>query len=203
MPKPKPFVEGHDARRGVGRKAAPRPPKKPNVAEAAALAKGATPEEAAVEGRKGLFQPGHDPRRPTAEEWAAKAPRPGIARAAARLGWMERLPWLLDVVDGVPQKVVKRIREKDKEGKPTGQYVTVEYEETPSVDQRIEAYKVLGDMSGVKTMSFTDGEGDSLPQMPQWVFTNLTTEQLQQLEALSSLARPKALMDPSKEVRPG
>lgn len=204
------FVKGHDPRRGQGRPA-PRakPPKKPSITETAAINRGDTPEQVEEAKQAGRFQPGPDPRRMDAARWAEKmaagGPKPSIVRAASRLGLVERLPWLLDVIDGVPQKVVKRVREKDKKGDYTGKYITVEYEETPAIKERLVAFHELVDMGGVKTMSITDGEGGELPpSAPAWVLSNLSLEQLKQMEQLSILARPKALqagLDPAMEVK--
>lgn len=194
------FVEGHDPRRGVRTKK--ERTKQVPSAVVNAVESGMDPDEAMERVKAGQFKPGHDPRRPTPEELAAMAPRPGVARAAARLGWIERLPWLLSVIDGVPQERERVIpRKADAKGnKEDGPPLIMKFKETPKLTERLEAFKQLSEMTGVKTLSVTDGDGDPLPpQQPTFIFSNLTTAQLQQLEELHRLAQPKGL-DPSKRV---
>lgn len=201
----KPFVQGYDPRRDPKPPAKEEGPKGDSMSAHWAKLRGASPEEVEAVRTKGYFQKGHDPRRLSPEDLAKVSPRPSVARAAARLGWVERLPWLMGVIDGAPQPRVRIHREKDpKTGEPTGKSTEVKFEETPGLRERLEAMKQLGEMAGVKTMAFTDGEGDAPVFTPKFVLSNLTTEELHQLEALArrALPRDRQTLDAANEVRP-
>lgn len=164
----------------------PKAPKQVPSAVARAVAAGRDQAEVQAAVERGWFKKGPDPRRGDPRLAAAHSPKPGVARAAARMAWFERIPWLAEVVDGEPQAMQRVYKDKN-----TGKETTVEFKETPQVKDRIAAMHELGEMAGVKTMAFTDGEGGDPVPTTVWNLPALTVAQLEALHVLASHARPR------------
>lgn len=189
------FKKGYDPRRAVN-KPKPEKPKRQAAVVTKLIGAGVPKEEAEQRVAAGQFKPGHDPRRPfndpaKLEEWRKTAPRPKVARAAARMAWYERLPWLAGVIDGEPQARVVRKWIKDEKMPNGGYWKESEFFETPDVEDRLKAMQQLGEMAGVKTMSVTDGDDETPPVPHSWQLSNLTAAQLLQLRELALAARPQ------------
>lgn len=119
------------------------------------------------------FQPGHDPRRGHGTPGVGGRP-PSAVRAASRLAYEQRIHLLEKIADGEPLPFTKRVKLKVGKKLPDGsvatkemieeqgELISMEWEESANIDQRIQAITKLGEFGGMKSTSVVDDAGNAM-----------------------------------------
>lgn len=122
-------------------------------------------------------QPGRFGRHPTK---ANKGRPPSYVRAASRQGYLRRIPLLRNIADGL---IYRQVSVMNKGGE------VVSYNVYPTIAERMKAVEILGKYGGLVTTVDADADDPEVPEVAGYDFSLLSTDQVQELQALLARAR--------------